>query len=102
MTLCKQAVNRASMDPSATHRRRELARMVEAGLYFFGVADVEQFEGLLDDAEQRAMLRDWLRSDHCPRGTMAADVKSVARASAELQVLGNELRAMELNAKTCA
>ena len=37
--------------------RRSLARMVEAGLHFFGVANLEQFEGLLDDAQQRAMLR---------------------------------------------
>ena len=45
--------------------------MVEAGLWFFGVAELEQFEGLLDDAQQRAMLRDWLRSEHVVRG--AAD-----------------------------
>jgi len=60
-------------DPSATHRRRELARMVEAGLFFFGVADLDQFEGLLDDAEQRAMLRNWLRSEHVPRAAGVAD-----------------------------
>ena len=69
-----QAVNSpcpSMEDPSATHRRRELARMVEAGFYFFGVADLESFEGLLDDAQQRAMLRDWLRSEHVLRG--AAD-----------------------------
>ena len=53
-------------EPSATHRRRELARMVEAGLYFFGVANLEDFEGLLNDAEQRTMLRNWLRSEHVP------------------------------------
>ena len=52
-------------------RRRELARMVEAGLYFFGVADLESFEGLLEDAEQRALLRDWLRSKHCSQDAAA-------------------------------
>ena len=51
--------------------RRSLARMVEAGLHFFGVANLEQFEGLLDDAQQRAMLRNWLRSEHVPRGAAA-------------------------------
>ena len=55
-----------------THRRRSLARVVEAALYFFGVANEEQFEGLLDDAEQRTMLRDWLRSTHCPRDAAAS------------------------------
>ena len=64
---------RSMGDPSATHRRRELARMVEAGLFFFGVADLDQFEGLLDDAEQRAMLRNWLRSEHVPRAAGVAD-----------------------------
>ena len=47
--------------------RRSLARVVEGALYFFGVANVDQFEVLLDDADQRAMLRAWLRSTHCPR-----------------------------------
>ena len=51
--------------------RRSLARTVEAGLHFFGVANLEQFEGLLDDAQQRAMLRNWLRSEHVPRGAAA-------------------------------
>jgi len=51
--------------------RRSLARMVEAGFHFFGVANLEQFEGLLDDAQQRAMLRNWLRSEHVPRGAAA-------------------------------
>ena len=51
--------------------RRSLARMVEAGLHFFGVANLEQFEGLLDDAAQRAMLLNWLRSEHVPRGAAA-------------------------------
>ena len=33
--------------------------------------DLESFEGLLDDAQQRAMLRDWLRSGHVPRAAAA-------------------------------
>ena len=53
-------------DTATAHRRRSLARVAEAALYFFGVANEEQFESLLDDAEQRTMLRDWLRSTHCP------------------------------------
>jgi hypothetical protein len=55
-------------DSATTHYRRRstLARVLEAALYFFGVANEEQFDGLLDDAEQRALLRDWLRSVHCP------------------------------------
>ena len=60
-------------DPATTHRRRSLAHVVEAALYFFGVANEEQFDCLLDDAEQRTMLRDWLRSTHRPR-----DAASVA------------------------
>ena len=40
-------------DPSTT-RRRYLSRVVESALFFFGVASSEQFEGLLDDAEQAA------------------------------------------------
>ena len=51
---------------AADASRRSLARVVEAALHFFGVANVEQLEGLLDDTEQRAMLRNWLRSVHCP------------------------------------
>ena len=42
-------------DPSTT--LRSLARVLESALFFFGVANAEQFEGLLDDAGQRAMLR---------------------------------------------
>ena len=49
--------------PSMAQRRRALARMVEGGLYFFGVANLEDFEGLLNDAEQRTMLRNW---EHVP------------------------------------
>ena len=52
-------------DPART--RRSLARVVDAALFFFGVTNVEQLEGLLDDTEQRGMLRDYLRSVHCPR-----------------------------------
>ena len=52
---------------AAEASRGSLARVVEAALHFFGVANVEQLEGLLDDTEQRAMLRNWLRSVHCPR-----------------------------------
>lgn len=52
--------------------RRSLARVVEGALYFFGVANVDQFEVLLDDADQRAMLRAWLRSTHCPPRDAAA------------------------------
>ena len=39
--------------------RRSLAHVVEGALYFFGVANVDQFEVLLDDADQRAILRAW-------------------------------------------
>ena len=88
------------------HRRRELARMVEAGLYFFGVTDLEDFEALLNDDEQRTMLRSWLRSEHVARfavGTADHGTQAVAadeaRAAAEIDVLGNELRAMELKAR---
>jgi hypothetical protein len=92
-------------EPSATHRRRELARMVEAGLYFFGVTDLEDFEGLLSDDEQRTMLRSWLRSEHVARFAVGTADQAVAadeaRAAAEIDILGNELRAMELKAR-CA
>ena len=77
-------------EPSATHRRRELARMVEAGLYFFGVTDLEDFEGLLNDDEQRTMLRSWLRSEHvapfaagtADHGTQTASVTMVSVSAA--------------------
>ena len=57
---------------AADASRRSLARVVEAALHFFGVANVEQLEGLLDDTEQRAMLRNWLRSVHCPLAAVQA------------------------------
>ena len=81
------------MDDAARTQRRSLARVVEAALFFFGVTNEEQFEGLLDDAQQRTLLRDWLRSRHCPRdaAAVAADAMEVAQASAELQLLGREL-----------
>ena len=78
-------------DPART--RRSLARVVDAALFFFGVANVEQLDGLLDDTEQRAMLRNWLRSAHCPRDaagvvgsdsdTQATVVDAPATAAAE-------------------
>jgi hypothetical protein len=55
----------------ATVGRRSLARVVEAALHFFGVANEEQFDCLLDNAEQRALLRGWLRSVHCRRDAAA-------------------------------
>ena len=42
-------------------------------LFFFGVASSEQFEGLLDDAEQRAMLRNWMRTAYCPHDDAVGD-----------------------------
>ena len=70
---CAEQDRQAIADDTATpHRRRSLACVLEAALYFFGVANEEQFEGLLDDAEQRTMLRDWLRSTHCPRDAAAS------------------------------
>ena len=85
------------MDDAARTQRRSLARVVEAALFFFGVTNEEQFEGLLDDAQQRTLLRDWLRSRHCPRdaAAVAADAMEVAQASAELQLLGRELEESE-------
>ena len=76
--------------PSMAQRRRALARMVEAGLYFFGVANLEDFEGLLNDAEQRTMLRNWLRSEHVPpvaagmadHGTQTASITMVSVSTA--------------------
>ena len=77
-------------DPSMA-RRRVLARTVEAGLYFFGVANLEDFEALLNDAEQRILLRSWLRSrEHvapfaagtADHGTQTASVTMVSVSTA--------------------
>ena len=80
-----------------THGGGSLARVVEAALHFFGVANVEQLEGLLDDTEQRAMLRNWLRSVHCPRdaaGVVDSDTQTTvvdapATAAAETREVGS-------------
>ena len=82
---------------AAEASRGSLARVVEAALHFFGVANVEQLEGLLDDTEQRAMLRNWLRSVHCPRdaaGVVDSDTQTTvvdapATAAAETREVGS-------------
>ena len=70
------------MDDAARTQRRSLARVVEAALFFFGVTNEEQFEGLLDDAQQRTLLRDWLRSRHCPRDAAAGVADNATQTSA--------------------
>uniref|UniRef100_A0A7S2N665 Uncharacterized protein n=1 Tax=Haptolina brevifila TaxID=156173 RepID=A0A7S2N665_9EUKA len=65
-------VVRHTADDSTAHGRRPLARVVEVALYFFGGADDEDLEGLLDNAAQHALLRDWLRSSYCPSDAAAA------------------------------
>lgn len=100
-------------DPSTT-RRRSLSRVVESALFFFGVASSEQFEGLLDDAEQRAMLRNWMRSAYCPHDdAVGADVSTqteqefleldVAEAMVrEALVIGDEGIAQEVARRVAA
>ena len=97
-------------DDPATVGRRSLARVVEAALHFFGVANEEQFDCLLDNAEQRALLRGWLRSVHCRRdaaagvadndtqtsaGDTAASMEVGSAARLEIQLLRTELAAAE-------
>ena len=82
---------------AAEASRGSVARVVEAALHFFGVANVEQLEGLLNDTEQRAMLRNWLRSVHCPRdaaGVVDSDTQTTvvdapATAAAETREVGS-------------
>ena len=61
---------------------------------------VTDFEEFLSDAGNVRYLVSCLRSDEFGgtlQETVAASVMSTARASAEVQLLGNELRAMELS-----
>ena len=60
--------------------------MVEASLYFFGVADLAGFEGLLDDAELRAELRKFLRSEHLGPAIVAACAAGVADHDTQSEV----------------
>ena len=83
-------------------------------LFFFGVASSEQFEGLLDDAEQRAMLRNWMRTAYCPHDDAVGDDVStqteqefieldVAEAMVrEALVIGNEGIAQEVARRVAA
>ena len=48
-------------------QRRWLAHVIEEGLYFIGIVDVERFDEMLGNAEMLQMLRRWLCSNFCPR-----------------------------------
>lgn len=96
----KELIDAGSM--SAPHA---LASSLAALLQHMDLYTVTDFEEFLSDAGNVRYLVSCLRSDEFGgtlQETVAASVMSTARASAEVQLLGNELRAMELSMQPVA
>ncbi len=82
-----------------------LASSLAALLQHMDLYSVADFEEFLSDAGNVRYLVSCLRSGEFGgtlQETVAASVMSTARASAEVQLLGNELRAMELSMQRVA
>ena len=77
-------------------QRRSLAHVIEEGLYFFGIVDVERFDELLGNAEMLQMLRRWLCSNFahvvrlCVWLTTSDEAADHEAATAMFDVVGSQ------------